>query len=257
MDTNSTPEAAAERKPKPKGRIRKFLLRSVLALIVALTVAHFVWKNSGSSQWEKVGERNGVTVYAMKTPGTPLKKFKAVWKIRSKVSRFVMWASDQNPDPKYSMRAQAGHYDHRIIEEHGDLRATWSTWKQPFGKYLTPRQFVVRVGFSQNPVTKTLLYAVTGEPEKIPLDDCCVRVPVMTNRWTVTPLKTGELEVEWFIDMDLGGAVPYVMQNAVLPKGLYRFPPRVQMLLDQERYKNAQYSWIQEPEVEQVVAAAR
>src|SRR5436853_6924 len=100
MDTNTIPNATSEVavERKPKGRIRKFLARAALILlavvIVGGTVAHLVWKYSGSNQWEKIGQKKGVTVYALKTPGSSIKKFKAVWTVHSKLSRFVMWASD-------------------------------------------------------------------------------------------------------------------------------------------------------------------
>lgn len=246
MDTNPTTEVTPQ--AKPKGRIRRFLLRGVTILIAALIVAHFAWKYSGSNQWVKEGERKGVTVYSLKKPGSVTKKYKAVWKMRTKISRFVMWASDVKPTTKHAMRNEVGLYDHRVLEEHADLRATWSAWKVPFGRYLSPREFVARTQFSQNPVTKKLSYTVTGEPERLPPDACCVRIPLMINVWTLTPLKSGELQVEWFIDMELGGAMPYFAQNAFMSKGLYGFARRVQLFTEQEKYKNAKYDWIQEPE---------
>ncbi|HEX6101027.1 MAG TPA: hypothetical protein VF432_32220 [Thermoanaerobaculia bacterium] len=246
MDSNSTTEVTPQ--PKRKGRIRRFLLRSLMVLVAALVVAHFAWKYSGSGQWVKEGERKGVTVYGMKNPGSVTKKYKAVWKMRGKLSRFVMWASDVKPTTRHSMRREIGLYDHRVLETHADLRATWSAWKVPFGPYLSPREFVARAQFSQDPVTKKVSYTVTGEPTRLPPDECCVRIPLMINVWTLTPLKTGEIEVEWFVDMELGGAMPYFAQNAFMPKGMYGFASRVQMFTEQEKYKNAQYYWIQEPD---------
>jgi len=245
MDTNPTTEVTTQ--PKPKGRIRRFLLRSVMVLIAALLVAHFGWKYSGSGEWEKEGEKKGVTIYGLKKPGSVIKKYKAVFKMRSKMSRFVMWASDTKPPQKYSMRRESGLYDLRVLERHADHRAIWATWKVPFGPYLSPREFIARSQFSQNPVTKKLTYTVTGEPEMLPPNDCCVRIPLMINTWTLTPLKSGELQVEWFVDMDLGGAMPYFAQNAFMPKGMYGFAARVQLFIEQDEYKNANYGWLQEP----------
>jgi hypothetical protein len=242
MDTNSTPEVASER--KPKGRIGKLVLRGALAVILAVGVAHLAWKYSGSNQWKKVGERKGVTLYSMKSPGATIEKFKAVWKIHGNLSRLVMWVNDTKPDKKHR---PMGLYDLRILERHGD-RGGWTAYKQPIASFLRPREFVIKTELSQNPQTKALLYTVTAFPDSIPPDDCCVRVRVMDNRWTLTPLKTGDLEVEWFVNMDIGGAIPYVLQNAVQPDGMLNFAPSLQKFMDREKYKDAKYDWIQEAE---------
>lgn len=249
MDANATTEVTAqpEAKPKRKGRILRFLRLSFTVLVITGFIAHFVWKYSGSGKWEKEGEKYGVVVYGLKEPGQVIKKYKAVWHMNTKLSQFVMWASDAHPPTKHSMRNEAGLYDHRVLDQDGNLRASWTTWKVPFGPYLSPREFVARAQFSQNPVTKKLTYTVTGEPQRIPHNDCCVRIPLMLNTWTLTPTKAGDLEVEWFIDMDLGGNMPYFAQNTFMPKGLYRFGSRVHLFIEQDKYKDAKYDWIEEP----------
>jgi len=143
------------------------------------------------------------------------------------------------------MRNEIGLYDHRIIEQRGDREVT-SAWKQLLVSFLEPREFVVKTELSQNPETKTLLYTVTAVPERIPPDNCCVRIPLMKNSWILTPLKNGDIDVEWVVDMDLGGAVPYVLQNEVLPEGMFNFAQKVQVLVEQDKYKNARYDWVQE-----------
>jgi hypothetical protein len=227
----------------------RFLVRAVLILLVAAIVisaaAHFAWKYSGSNQWEMVREGDGVAVYAMKTPGSTIEKFKAVWKMRSRLSQFVMWASDGEDDTEHSLHKELGFYDLKILEQDGE-RIAWSAWKQPLASFMQPREFVVKAEFSQDPATNVVLYTVTGVPDRIPPDDCCVRVPAMNNYWTLTPLKTGEIGVEWFVDMDFGGAVPYLLQNEVLPNSMLNFAPRLDQYLGQEKYKNARYTWIQD-----------
>lgn len=239
MDTtNSTSDAASEH--KPKGRVKRFLLGGMLVLVAVAIVAHLTWRYSGSNQWQKIGERHGVTFFSMKSPGANIKKFKAVWKIRSKLSRFVMFALEDDSD------IEAGFYDQRDIERHGD-QLSWTKWKQRFSPYMQPREFVIKNQFSQDPNTKAVFYSVTATPDKIPPDDCCVRIARMTNTWRLEPLNNkGDIAVEWFVNMDIGGAVPYFVQNVVQPEGMRHFAPTVQRLLDREIYKNAKYDWIQE-----------
>jgi hypothetical protein len=242
MDTNATTGAGAA--GKPKGRIKKLLIRGAAVLVVGAVAGHLAWKYSGSKRWTKVGERNGVTVYSMKSPGSTIEKFKAVWKIHSRLSRVVMWVSDTDEGPQdHAM----GLYDLKILERRGE-RVSWSSYKQPIVSFLTPREFVIKTEFEQDPKTRALIYSVTAEPDRIPPNDCCVRISVMDNRWTLAPLSNGDIEVEWFSDMDLGGAVPYILQNLVMPEGMLSFAPKLQGFMEREKYKNAKYDWIQEIE---------
>lgn len=234
----STPEVASP--PKRKGRIKRFLLGAVLVFVAVAAAAQLAWTFSGSNQWQKVRERNGVTLYSMKTPGSNIEKFKAVWQIHSTLSRFTKFALD--PDGENG----AGLYDQKDIERRGD-QLTWTKWKERFSPYLKPREFVIRNEFAQEPRTRTLIYDVTAAPDKIPPDACCVRVLLMTNHWRLTPLNNkGDIAVEWLVDMDIGGVVPYFLQNVVQPEGMMEFAPKVQRLLDQDIYKTAKYDWIRE-----------
>lgn len=241
MGVNSTAGSVAR-----PGRLRKFgkfLLWTLGVLIVVAIVAHFSWKYSGSGEWKRVGERKGVVVYSMKTPGSTIKKFKAVWKVRSRLSRFTMWASDTNDE---SMTRYTGLYDLQVIEQ--TERTGVFAWKQPLVSFLKTREFVIKSDFRQDPKTKKLYYNVVGVPDAIPPNDCCVRIPYMNNRWTLTPLGNGELDVEWYVEMDLGGAVPYFLQNYVHPEGMLTFAPRVERFINKEKFQNAHYDWIEEVE---------
>ena len=238
---NRPSDVATER--KSKGRVKKFLLGAVLTLIAVAVVAHFAWKYSGSNQWRKAGERRGVIVYAMKSPGSSVEKFKAVWKIHSRLPRFVMWASDLKTD---TMKKE-GLYGLRIIDRPSDL-VHFVTWKQPFGRFLRPREFVTRNEYSQDPNTKALFYTVKAAPQKIPADDCCVRIEAMDNSWTLTPLKNGEIEMQWYVNMDVGGAIPYAAQNMMGPQVMLGFAPKVEGFMEAAKYQNARYDWIQEPQ---------
>jgi hypothetical protein len=241
--TSSTSQVAPEHKSMGRtrsgGRVKQFLLRGAASLVIAATLAQWTYTYSGSNQWENLGARRGVTVYAMKAPGSNIKKFKAVWRLRSTLSKFVMFCTEEESD------LTIGYYDMRDLDAWGP-RLSWSSWKQRMPSPLKPREFVMKTEFFQDPKTKSLLYTVTADPDKLPPDGCCVRLTVMTNSWRLTPLQDGQIDVEWFVDMDMGGVLPYFMQNSYQPEGMYNFARKVQGFLDRPKYKNARYDWIEE-----------
>jgi hypothetical protein len=235
-ETTSTIPVAS--KPKRKGRIRKWLARGAASVLALALSAQVIYTYSGSNQWEKAGERRGVVLYAMKEPGSNVKKFKAVWKVKTTLSRFVKFALEEQGE-------EMGMYDFKDLEKQNE-RVLWSTWKERYPSPFWPREYVVKNDFEQDPQTKALRYTVTAAADKLPPNDCCVRVADMMNLWTVTPLPGGEAQVEWLVDMDMGGYIPYFMQNEVQVRGILYFATRVQRFLDQKKYENAKYEWVDE-----------
>lgn len=222
---------------KPKGRVKRTLVIIAAFLAAAAIVAQLVYTFSGGNRWEKLFVRNGVTVYARKIPGVNRKQFKATWRMHSTLSKFVMFAQKEESD------LQIGYYDQRDLDVRNE-KVQWTAWKERFPSPLTPREFVIKNEFAQDPNTKNLFYTVTATPNKIPPDKCCVRIEVMTNSWLLKPLKNGDIDVEWFVDMDLGGALPWFVQNKFQPEALADFAPKVQHYLERPKYANAKYAWI-------------
>ncbi|MGZ5431285.1 MAG: hypothetical protein ACXW31_00300 [Thermoanaerobaculia bacterium] len=211
-----------------------------MALVIIAVVAQLSFTFSGSNKWESLGERDGIQLYELKSPGKNIKQYKAVWKVRSTMSRFVAFAKTEDSD------MTIGYYDMRDLEAPSE-QVVFSTWKQKFPKPFQPRQFVVKNEFIQDPATKVLVYNVMAATEKLPADDCCVRVPTMNNSWTLKPLGNGEIQVEWISDLDMGGFLPYFTLNAFQPGGMRYFARNLQRFLEQEKYDNVKFAWIQEP----------
>ena len=238
---NIVPDTPAA-KPAPSWRRklwRGFLAVLALALVTAL-VAHFAYKYSGNRQWEFVTEGKGIKVYAMKVPGDSLKKFKAIFRVKSTLPRVVAFMQDNDSelDVDFSKAKE--------LERHGP-QLMITTWRSGFPDPFTDRDFVVRHTFTQNPANKEITYALQSLPELIAPDSCCVRVPRMDNAWQIIPLKDGEIEIQWLIDMDIGGFMPYFMVNQVHPEIMVDFGSKLQGYFDRAIYANVKHDWIVEP----------
>jgi hypothetical protein len=234
----------AEPPTKQKKRLKRFakaVLLSSVCLAVIVFSLHLVWRYSGSNQWELVQEKDGITIYALKSPGSTLKQFKGIARVRSTLSAAMTLAQDP------AVCEYARCYESRMIER-VDERLQYYTfrWKYPFR--FRPREMVIKEQFSRVPETKALLVEVTAAPDKIPPTDCCVRITNMYNTWRFTPLKNGEIEIEYLIDMSEGGFMPYVLSNFAVPKFMYFVLSKMQMVLDKEsqKYPNAKFDLLED-----------
>lgn len=229
-------------KPAPTWRkkLLKYMLGLIMLLVVVAIVAHLIHRSSGSGKWELVRDKKGVKVYAMKIPGQNLKKYLAVFRVKAKLSSIMGFMQDNNSD------IDAGFVNPREIGRHGP-QMMLTTWRSIFPAPFQDRDFVVRHTYTQDPVSKEVFYTLQALPNLLPVDDCCVRVPVMNNDWQITPLKNGEVEIRWLIDMDVGGFMPYFLVNQIHPGFMTGFGSKMEGYFNRPKYANAKYDWLVEP----------
>jgi hypothetical protein len=228
----------------PKSGLKKFgkfCLVAAGCLVVLGALAHLIWKYSGSSQWEFVSDTRGVKLYSMKTPGSALKKFKGISHVRASLTSAMLLAQDP------AVCEYAHCYESRMIER-VDERLQYYTFRWKYPLKFKPREYVIKERFSRIPETKALLVEVIGDPDKLPPNDCCVRVRNMYNTWRFTPINDSELEIEYIINSDAGGVFPYFLANYAGPKFIPFVQGQMQTILDKEKekYPNAKFELLAE-----------
>lgn len=204
----------------------------MLGLVVGVT-AHFAWKYSGSNEWKLKVAKDGIRVYSRKTPGTTLTDVKAVGRFKTRLgiamlSIVAVDCSDWLP----------GECSGRNIEPY-DLKDEATTdffvGKMPFP--LSPREWLFKTQFSEDPKTKAILMKVDSVPDLLPQNKCCYRVAVLNNRWLLTPVENDEVEVELTMHTDEG--VPYLLVNAIKPGGAYKLFRDLPRQFSKKKYQDA------------------
>ena len=221
---------------QPKKKVKKFLLFGILSLIVILFLSHWIWKSSGSNQWELERDEKGVKIYTLKSPGSSLIKVKAIRRVQSKLAGLVKLMAD--PDSCDDV----GCYESKLIERIDSLSG-YFTFRIDLPFPFDTREFVTIVLFSQTPQSKKYEVNIIAAPNKIPRNECCVRVTHMHNIWRFTPLENGEFEVEYILDFDAGGSMPYFLAN-LAPDEVYTFFLNLQEILNKEKFQNAKLDYV-------------
>jgi hypothetical protein len=219
---------------------RRPLLLVALGIAVAVGLLQLAYTYSGTGQWEFQEQRKGISVYSMKVPGENMKKFLAVFRIKSTLNQATAFLQDDHSDV-----GDVGFYDSMVLKQESSL-VRWTTWKMRMPRLMSDRQFVVRHAFSQDPKTKEVLYTLDAAPSMIPADKCCVRVSRMANRWRLIPLSNGEVEVRWVIDVDVGGWVPYFSINRHFAWEMVDFGSSLQEIVNRAKYVGARTGWVEE-----------
>ena len=236
---NGNAKERGRRVMKVLGRVA---LYGTVAVICVLMIVHFAWKFSGSDRWELVQDKGGVKVYGLKASGKVLKKFKGTVRVKSSLSTAVK----ATQDPTVCDYTGAC-YGSTLIERVDDSLQYYS-FRMDYGSPFAVREVVVKEQFSQDPATGQVLAEVIAVPDKIPANNCCIRIETMHNTWRFTPLKDGQIEIQYVINMEDGGYVPYVLSNFANPRFLYYTLSLSQKILDKEKqkYPDVKFSYIHE-----------
>ena len=219
-------------------KIVKLLSIGALFLIALSFLSHWVWKTSGSNTWELQIDKDGAKVYALKAPGSSLKQYKGVTRVKTTLDRAVaamMDTSMQNArdwgiscvdeKPVESWNSKDKYYIHFY-------RTT-----PPLFPY-SPREFLLKTQFSQDLQSKAVSVEYIAVPSMLPQNDCCFRVENMHNRWRFTPLENGEIEIEFVQDKPQELGVTYLLVNRRAPYAM-----------NKEKYHQVDIDFIQNADV--------
>lgn len=220
-------------------RVLRGLLVVGVSLIMLAVLAHLTWKYSGSNRWELFLDRRGVQVYSLKAPGAELVQVKGVVRVRSTLSAIMALMQDNE------MCANIGCHGAMSIER-VDAQLEYAAFRYRPPRPFRTREFVIRQHVFQHPKTKQVFLEYAAAPEKLPPDDCCFRVTQMKNTWVFTPLDDGMIEIVYEVNMSEGGFLPYPILNRVRPRAVYFVLTRMQRWLDNDKYRNAKYAFIEE-----------
>src|SRR5690606_6875085 len=153
-------------------------------------------------------EENGVKLWTLKTPGSSLVRVRGAVEVQSQLAGIMTLIEDLDSC------VDAFCYDEQRLDQipSTDGRAaTYVRYKFDIPGVKT-REDVLVAGRSQNPDNNQVNINVIAAPNRLPRDECCVRVTHLHNHWQLTPLPDGRLEIDFMQDTDLGG-LPYFLTN--------------------------------------------
>lgn len=230
-------------------KIGKILLFGTAALIAIVYLANLAWTMSGSDEWKLEVDKDGVQVYSYKAPGSYLKQFKGVTKAKYTQNQLVAGLMLDN-DSLENCKAWIPVCTKLSVVEpftqkgQGDA-ILWTLELMP--GVFSDRQFLIKSNASQDPKTKVVAIDIMASANKRSVDPCCVRIDHIHNRWQITPLGNGEVEIQLIQDNSMGGFFPEFLVNLSTPDATYKLlHEQLPVLLNKEKYKNARFDFIRE-----------
>lgn len=229
---------------------KKLLKRSLLGaagLIVLVSLVNLAWMMSGSEEWELEIDKDGVQVYSYKAPGSSLKIFKGVKRAKYTPSHIVGGILLDNPSLQNCKDWIPTCKSLIVLEpytEQGQGDAVlWTLELLP--PLFTDREYALKSYVTQDKYTGKVAINMLAASNKVPLNDCCLRISHMHNRWEITPLGNGEVEIQLTQDHSVGGFFPDLLLNLAGANTTYKlFHEMIPVLLDKQKYRDAKFDYI-------------
>lgn len=218
----------------------KKLLIAFGVIVVLLYVWSMIYEAGGSGEWELAIDEGGVKVHTLKEPGNPLIKVRAHTVVKSNLTGIAHLIVDP------SSCDEGDCYASKMIERVPTTSgfSSYNTFKFDFPPPLKTREYVVRLDLTQNPQTKAITAKITGTPDKIPLNDCCLRVPYIENVWDIKSIGNGELDVTLTMDFNAGGNMPNWLANLGSSFGTHEFFLTLQTILNKDKFQKAPVDYV-------------
>jgi hypothetical protein len=178
-------------------------------------------------------------VYTCASGHLKFKSVKASFTVNARLSQLVAFVLDVNNycDWQYhTVRAQLlKKINEQEVMYYTEIAAPWP---------VSNRDMVVDLKFSQDSRTKVLTITSQTVPRWVPEKDHIVRVPMSQGSWTVVPLSSSVLKVEYFVLIDPGGSVPAWMINMVAAQAPYDSFKMLKDKIRQKKFLNSKVPFI-------------
>ncbi|RLC33192.1 MAG: hypothetical protein DRH32_01685 [Deltaproteobacteria bacterium] len=215
--------------------------RSVLFLAVAgfiLLAARFATANCSveNSRWEKVVEKNGITVYERSITGRPIKVFKAESVFECAPMQVIALLMDRDAASRCFPHCRV----FKLLEDLSPYDGLfYCIFDFPWP--LKARDAVLRSRRTYDPVRGmfTIRYWADSSSDYRMPGRMMIRVASMEGEWTVTGIEDGRTRVTNRLYADPGGSLPYWVFNTFFRDAAYSAFVNMKKAVSDEKYRDA------------------
>ena len=183
--------------------------------------------------------KDSIKVYTCKVPDSKFRSVKTIFELNSTLSHLtgIIMNLDSYKDWQYKTVSTTllKTVNEREIIYHTEVEAPSLT---------SNRDFVIRLTVDQNPKTRELYIEAVSIPDYVPPVEDVVRVPFSKAYWKIRPVSARKLSVEYYIEIDLGGAVPPWMVNLVAHQAPYETFKNLRRVVG--KYKDSKASFVKD-----------
>jgi len=207
----------------------KSIANSFLLFIILITNSSF----NNVIKWKLEKSKNGIQVFSFIPEGKALKQLKSHTIVKAEMSTILNILSDVDNYVNWIYKCAASKKIKSITKTemvyYTQNDAPWP---------ILDRELYVHNSFHQDKDTK-IIYSTSvplANSDQIPLKKGVVRVTQFEGKWKFTPLKNGEIAIDYYLKLDPAGSIPPWILNMTLEFGPYETLINFKNELKKEKY---------------------
>jgi hypothetical protein len=204
-----------------------------------------VWANDTAANSKLILDKNNIKIWTYKVPQSSLYGFKATTIVKSTLSGLVALITDTQNANRWLYRTSRIDVLARDDSQQNFTIRVITDFPWPF----TDREALVDVRINQDIKTGQVRIDSNESPyeAKYPVNDCCLRMPMVKGYWLFKPVSNGMVEVSMSGHADPGGRIPVGAVNFLIQEHPYNTLMGLQNIISDEKYQKAINTQIKEP----------
>ena len=213
--------------------------KTVFAGFFVLIFAHFSYAQK--AEWQLKRETDLLKVYTRNISEKGIKDLKITTQFETSLSSIVALFNDVPANTEWVYSSKASKITEKLAPN--DIYY-YSVSDFPWP--LQNRDLIVRSTIKQDPDTKVVTSTSYSTEEDYPRQKGIVRVTVFNSKWTLTPLPSGKVNIEYTVKTDPGGNIPIFLTNMFIDKGPIETIKKMRDILQLPKYRDAKVDFIEE-----------
>lgn len=223
--------------------VSKHQLFFLLALLLGLSsVANTQSSFQSNESWKLIKEEDYFSIYGRKLHKSKFKEIKVEGRIKSRVSAIVRALEDIEYQKEWVLRTMDAYEIEKVGV--GQYYYYLST-DMPFP--VQDRDLIVFYERTQDPSTKVVTTHAVAAPDRLPKEKGIIRIPGFESYYVIKPIEDGWLEMEYFLSIDPGGALPAWVVNLAASAGPKSTMRSLYKIIESGKYADARVEGVVEP----------
>lgn len=182
---------------------------------------------SAQPQWELKKEKNGISVYSLKTDTGAFNSIKVEALLPGNVDDLVSLLLDVEHHHEWAYGTRSASTLKRI-SPHEIIFYKEINSPGP----VSDRDLIARMKINHHPSTKVTRVESFSVPDFIPRKKEFVRIPKSNEVWEIVAVAPRHVKIKYYLEVDPGGALPPFLVNLFVSKGPYETFDNLRRILE-------------------------
>lgn len=186
--------------------------------------------------WKLRKEKNGIKVFSRKTKNYNFDELKVECVLDGRLSQLAAVLFDVNKQYQWVYKTTKSELLKQVsaadVFFYTEIESPW-----PFDN----RDLIVHMSMTQNPGNKTMTIEAKNVNNYLAEKKGIVRVKYSSALWTVTPVNSNQIKIDYRIQLDLGDGVPAWVVNLFSVNGPYESFSNLKQKIKQPQYAQAKF----------------